>query len=134
MNPGGPGGSGIASARLYGRPLQSLVDAAYSNGSSTYVSNSSTGLYFDIISWDPRGVDNTTPFYSCQRSPAQQIIQYLQGLVPLLGTPEGNFNNIWSQWNALDHGCDYDPQTNPNGPEIVRYMSTSYVVQDSKKP
>ena len=60
MNPGGPGGSGVASARIYGRPLQTMVDGAYADGSTTYVSDSPNALYFDIIGWDPRGVDNTT--------------------------------------------------------------------------
>lgn len=109
-----------------------MVDAAYVDGSTTYVSNSTNGLYFDVIGWDPRGVDDTTPFYTCQRSPAQQIIQYLQGQVPLLGTPEGNFDNIWAQWSSLDTGCVYDPVTNPHGSEILRYMSTTFVALDSK--
>lgn len=129
-NPGGPGQSGVDAARFQGRKLQTLTDAAFIDNSNTYVVNSSSALYFDIIGWDPRGVSHTTPFYTCQQNPGQQINQYLKSVTQLLGTPEAVFANIWSWWSAIHDNCAYDPVKNPQGSKIERYMSTSFVALD----
>ncbi|KAF2167317.1 hypothetical protein M409DRAFT_54483 [Zasmidium cellare ATCC 36951] len=56
INPGGPGASGIDTVESGGKILQTVVDAAYFNGSADYVSQRSGAKYFDIIGFDPRGV------------------------------------------------------------------------------
>ncbi|KAK0221351.1 TAP-like protein-domain-containing protein [Armillaria fumosa] len=44
MNPGGPGGSGVSTLTIFGQLLASII-----------------GNQYDIISFDPRGVGNSTP-------------------------------------------------------------------------
>ncbi|KAG8729653.1 hypothetical protein FRC11_008292 [Ceratobasidium sp. 423] len=56
INPGGPGGSGSYFAALSGHELSALVDGRY-----------------DIIGFDPRGVNMTTPKLGCYENEAQGV-------------------------------------------------------------
>lgn len=53
LNPGGPGGSGVSLVFRYGAQIQQVV-----------------GLEQDIVSFDPRGVGDTTPLADCYSFPA----------------------------------------------------------------
>lgn len=63
LNFGGPGAAGT-SRTAQATDLQTSFDAAYSYGSETYVSDHPDARYFDLIFFDPRGVSNSTPWYT----------------------------------------------------------------------
>lgn len=52
INPGGPGGSGVATVLGAGKRLQSIVDTPNQR-------------YFDIVGFDPRGIANSEPQMNC---------------------------------------------------------------------
>lgn len=70
LNFGGPGESGTSAAQS-AQDLQTSFDAAYSYGSETYVSDHPDARYFDLIFFDPRGVSNSTPWYTPFTDPLQ---------------------------------------------------------------
>jgi pimeloyl-ACP methyl ester carboxylesterase len=70
LNFGGPGQSGTSHTPS-AQQLQTSFDAAYSYGSDTYVSDHPDARYFDLIFFDPRGVSNSTPWYTPFRDPVQ---------------------------------------------------------------
>lgn len=59
VNPGGPGGSGLSFLYRAGPALAELLDGRY-----------------DIVSWDPRGINGTTPGVDCFASQTAQDIAF----------------------------------------------------------
>ncbi|KAF8677373.1 alpha/beta hydrolase fold [Rhizoctonia solani] len=59
INPGGPGGSGMSFLYRAGPALATLLDDRY-----------------DIVSWDPRGINGTTPGVDCFASQTDQDIAF----------------------------------------------------------
>ncbi|KAG8748339.1 hypothetical protein FRC10_005886 [Ceratobasidium sp. 414] len=59
VNPGGPGGSGMSFLYRAGPALAELLDGRY-----------------DIVSWDPRGINGTTPGVDCFASQTAQDIAF----------------------------------------------------------
>lgn len=57
MNPGGPGGSGVGILRWGAYEMQEKIAGP---------------KYFDIISWDPRGVGSSTPLPICFQDDLQR--------------------------------------------------------------
>jgi hypothetical protein len=53
---GGPGASDVQFALGGGKYIQTLVDSALADPN---------GAFFDIIGFDPRGINNTTPASDC---------------------------------------------------------------------
>lgn len=62
LNPGGPGGSGVAFALQKGEAIQKVVGEKYS-----------------IIGFDPRGVNNTIPQISCFRNSVERRVWHAKG-------------------------------------------------------
>ena len=131
LNPGGPGGSGVGFALKYAHHIQTIVDAAYTNGSEYYIPAdvSAGGKFFDIVSWDPRSVNNTTPFHSCFSDP-MELITHIDGTVGLPGTPQWVGADVWAKQMALASGCMADENLNPKGASIADFMTTEVVVRD----
>jgi hypothetical protein len=73
LNFGGPGAPGTSFAAQYAQALQTSFDAAYSDGSETYVSDHPDARYFDLIFFDPRGIPNSTPWYTPFNNPVQAV-------------------------------------------------------------
>jgi hypothetical protein len=115
----------------YSPYIQTIADAAYLNGSKSYVSSdvSSGGLFYDILSWDPRSVNNTTPFHACFSDPLE-LAHYSDVTHPLPGSPEFNLNEEWARHMALAQGCLADEALNPEGGSIADFMTTETVVRD----
>jgi hypothetical protein len=63
FNPGGPGESGISQVLVDGKNLQIILDSPVPPADEKSISAS--GKYFDILSFDPRGVNNTSPGLQC---------------------------------------------------------------------
>lgn len=91
LNFGGPGSPATSFAPVYAQPLQTGFDAAYSYGSESYVADHPDARYFDLIFFDPRGIPNSTPWYTPLKEPIQAAYLSSQILaLQLDGPPEYN--------------------------------------------
>ena len=123
INPGGPGGSGVLEAIGVGTAAQAIFDAAYLDNSTEYVSDSPSARYFDIIGFDPRGINNTTPFLTCHSDPGEQVTWSLQQDQLVLGSPETNLDFLWQRYIALGQSC-------PKSAKIASFMTTAITARD----
>uniref|UniRef100_A0A093W186 Putative hydrolase n=2 Tax=Talaromyces marneffei PM1 TaxID=1077442 RepID=A0A093W186_TALMA len=104
INPGGPGGSGVAQALTTGRNLQTIVDADIDFLTESHKHNDS--FYFDIIGFDPRGVNNTTPQFSCFPSLLSKVNFGLQAEADgILGSSADSLMRNWQRRAALSQSC-----------------------------
>lgn len=117
MNPGGPGESGIHQVLTGGRQIQTIVDSP------------TEGRFFDIISFDPRGVNNTTPRLRCFPDAFAQQAWVLQ--TPdygLLWSSPSVIGLEWARAEALGKSClRADEEA---GESMLRYLNTAQVVED----
>ena len=129
INPGGPGESGVVQALSTGVNLQTIFDAAYINGSDTYLVDVAEAKYFDIIGFDPRGANNTTPLLSCFATQGEAITWSLQNDMQL-GTPEGPYDLIRQRDIAVNDNCFTGPGITPNGSRIADFVTTTSTARD----
>ncbi|CAH0027211.1 unnamed protein product [Clonostachys rhizophaga] len=125
LNPGGPGESGVFQTLGDGKSLQSILDNSLEPGSPE--SGSSGGKYFDILSFDPRGVNNTTPSLKCFIDAFNQQA-WLLGLPDygLLWHSETTIGMEWAKAEALGASCSYGEGDHG----ILRYLNTAQTVED----
>ena len=64
MNPGGPGGSGTSALVRFGKDLSVIVEGRYDVSYLSVIPFLGADK-LQIISWDPRGVNMTTPSLDC---------------------------------------------------------------------
>ncbi|KAF7591594.1 hypothetical protein BBP40_001292 [Aspergillus hancockii] len=103
INPGGPGGSGVYQVLRVGRSLQTIVDAESDPRSGE---EETSDRYFDMIGFDPRGVNNTTPGFSCFPNLFSQKNWELQVQAEgMLGSSENSLMHSWQRTVALNMGC-----------------------------
>ncbi|KAL4885726.1 TAP-like protein-domain-containing protein [Aspergillus karnatakaensis] len=129
INPGGPGGSGVTQALLSGHNLQTIADAT----ASPSTSDRSADLYFDIIGFDPRGVNNTTPGFSCFPSLFSQRNWELQAEADgILGSSTDSLMRNWQRAVALNTGCSQALSTpSGSGEEALgEHINTPPVARD----
>ncbi|KAL3448127.1 TAP-like protein-domain-containing protein [Aspergillus insuetus] len=129
INPGGPGGSGVAQALISGHNLQTIVDAAAFPASTA----ESEHRYFDIIGFDPRGVNNTTPGFSCFPSLFSQKNWELQAEADgMLGSSVDSFMRNWQRAIALNTGCSQAISTpsQPGADVLGEHTNTPPVARD----
>ncbi|QRW20654.1 Abhydrolase domain-containing protein [Rhizoctonia solani] len=120
-NPGGPGGSGVAS--VLGESADLLMTAS--------------GGRYDIVSWDPRGVGDTVPLAECFKTGTEEK-NFWKGTIASSGLEAGgNFTDkrdldtfygqvdeIDSLLKKLGRKCiEYSPDT-------FKYIGTAAVVRD----
>ncbi|PWY75883.1 hypothetical protein BO83DRAFT_426149 [Aspergillus eucalypticola CBS 122712] len=127
LNPGGPGGSGVSLVLRYGKAIQTIVDSPESPSA-----DSASGKYFDVVSFDPRGVNNTTPNLSCFPDSATRKAWLLQlEAEGLLGSSEGAFDTRWARYEAFGMSCNQQGVTaSKDGEWIGKFMNTAPVVAD----
>ncbi|KAL4751067.1 hypothetical protein BDW72DRAFT_100496 [Aspergillus terricola var. indicus] len=127
INPGGPGGSGVAQALISGRNLQTIADATVIL-TDMYQSN----LYFDIIGFDPRGVNNTTPGFSCFPNLFSQKNWELQAEADgILGSSADSFMRNWQRAIALNPACSQAISTPTiDGDALGEHTNTPPVARD----
>lgn len=131
INPGGPGGSGVMQVLGVGRDLQTIADAEEPPSSSS--SPTSDAKYFDIIGFDPRGVNNTTPGFSCFPTIYAQRIWELQDEAEgMLGSSPTSLSSKWQRAMALNPGCSEALNTPPEGEKeaLGEHMNTPPVARD----
>ena len=123
VNPGGPGGSGVHIALSEGKYLQKIVDTAYDPAFA-----STSGLSYDIIGFDPRGVNHTTPSPSCfPDDTSRQFWEVAREATGSLGEND-TFPLVWSRNKALAESCSRKLGEDWDG--IGRYMNTPQVAAD----
>ncbi|XRM42152.1 hypothetical protein ABZX51_005381 [Aspergillus tubingensis] len=117
INPGGPGDSGVQEILNRGIEIQNIVE-----------SSDKEERYFDIVSFDPRGVGNTLPPLSCF---PDLLSSYLwkeavqaEGLV---NSSEHAEDYLWSRMQAIGTACT---NTEKGGADIGPYMNTWSTAHD----
>lgn len=92
--------------------------------------------YFDLLGWDPRGVNNTTPGFSCFPSHLNRQAWEAQDEAIGFALDDNKiFSEIWSRKRAHVESCTaYDPlrvgRTAGDKEHLGSYVSTAYVVRD----
>jgi pimeloyl-ACP methyl ester carboxylesterase len=82
------------------------------------------GKYFDLISWDPRGVNNTTPHLECFHDAlSYDVWRYQEDAGGIDHTSDISLSLAWARWKALMETC-------AKGNEIAKHMNTVLVVRD----
>ncbi|RDH19486.1 hypothetical protein M747DRAFT_323680 [Aspergillus niger ATCC 13496] len=93
VNPGGPGGSGVQEILNRGKEIQRTVDSP---------DDAQQSRYFDIVSFDPRGVGNTIPPLTCF---PDLLSSYLWNEAVqahgLVGSSEHAADLLWARMQAL---------------------------------
>ncbi|KAF2155195.1 alpha/beta-hydrolase [Myriangium duriaei CBS 260.36] len=126
VNPGGPGGSGVRHVLSNGRSIQQTVDAdgELRDGQDA----ASTGRYFDIVSFDPRGVANTSPAMDCFPSNYANAVWEAQMLGDgIMGSSDVAFDNNWARMQALGKACSWSKSP------IIPHMHTAAVCNDMRE-
>jgi pimeloyl-ACP methyl ester carboxylesterase len=117
LNPGGPSGSGVSIVVMSGQSLQWVVDSE---------------KHFEILSFDPRGVQFTTPTLNCFQNPEVRATLTLLGAGA--GSLESNDNALDTKWSIEKSLAQLCAQTNngrfEDGTNIRQFVSTALVAQD----
>ncbi|KAL4963978.1 putative proteinase [Aspergillus stella-maris] len=129
INPGGPGGSGVASALISGHNLQTIVDSSVVP--SDVVENLQD-QYYDIIGFDPRSVGSTTPGFSCFPDLFSQQNWELQAEADgMLGSSADSLMRNWQRALALNTGCSRAVLTPlEDGDALGEHTNTPPVARD----
>ncbi|KAF2814581.1 uncharacterized protein BDZ99DRAFT_434284 [Mytilinidion resinicola] len=129
INPGGPGGSGVARVLRAGKQLQTVVDSGVAPEEASY---DSSETYFDIIGFDPRGINNTTPTISCfPNSFSRQSWITQADAEGMLGSSDVSFNWNWRRARALAEGCSKELAKPLYGNEpLGEHVNTAPVARD----
>lgn len=111
FNPGGPGGSGIASLLDHGHLVQTIV-----------------GKNHDIISFDPRGVGASVPRIECWDSPQSRAVWDLQSAgVGVIGSDAAAVYQAYARAEALSAVC---ADGMGGGDGLLGYSSTASHARD----
>ncbi|OCT54899.1 proteinase [Cladophialophora carrionii] len=117
INPGGPSGSGVATLLWSGKSIQNVVDS---------------DKHFEVLSFDPRGVQFTTPSLSCFQD--DSVRQNLHLMSVASGNLESNqyaLDTKWSIDKSLGLLCAQTSNGRyPDGSSIRQYVSTALVAHD----
>ena len=86
------------------------------------------GLFFDLISFDPRGVNNTTPHLPCFPNGFALQAWLLEELdYGVRWSSDANIAYTYARAAALGRSCQ---RANPSNESIVRYVSTAQTAAD----
>jgi pimeloyl-ACP methyl ester carboxylesterase len=125
---GGPGGSGVNLAIHAAKFIQTIVD--YSESPESTSSGSLNGKYYDVIGFDPRGVNNTTPRPGdCFPDDTSMTTWARQAFAQ--GDPHSNesFGLSWGRSRSLAKSCTWR-WSKDDEDTIGRYLSTPSVAED----
>ncbi|KAK6000796.1 hypothetical protein QM012_003521 [Aureobasidium pullulans] len=120
LNPGGPGGSGVEMVVSGGQLYQIQLSAGHK-------ADNNTAKFFDVISFDARGVSDTVPTYRCFPSFIEEL--NYKSAMSAYGPPGSSdtaFTNLWTSARALADSCS--KRAIEAG--IGEHMSTTSVARD----
>jgi pimeloyl-ACP methyl ester carboxylesterase len=95
--------------------------------------NETTPKYYDLIGFDPRGVNNTTPPLSCFPNAFERLAWNLQADAEgLIGVSPDSFVNAWARAKALGKSCAYGGERSGSqkGESLGSFINTTLVVRD----
>ncbi|KAI9684587.1 MAG: hypothetical protein M1822_005675 [Bathelium mastoideum] len=124
INPGGPGGSGVQIVRGRGPQLQTIVD----HPDHPYQTlDDDSAKYFDILSFDPRGIGASEPAMHCfpDESTSQTWALRLGG-EGIINSSDAALGRLWSMTHAEGASC----AANRKEHDIKIYGSTASVARD----
>ena len=93
-------------------------------------SNSPDAKYFDLVTFDPRGIGNTTPVVNCFPNAASRDLWNMQSSTVLLKGSNDSFAESWSRQRAISEGCSTVAQDGEDRNDLVRFVNTTPVVAD----
>ena len=120
VNPGGPGGSGIEYVVGAGEMIRHSVDSLSLDDQN--------GKFFDIMSFDPRGVGFTAPNVKCfadsglGKGWALRVME--EGV---LGASDAAFGRLWSMAIARAGSCSLPTG---DGKDMKPYVTTAHAARD----
>lgn len=126
VNPGGPGESGVYQVLTDGTNLQTVVDSSIlpEAGPGNVKSDAK---YFDLLSFDPRGVNNTIPRLRCFPDAFNQQVWQLQSPdYGLLWHSESIIGLEWGRASALGASCSAEQEDGG----ILPYLNTPQTARD----
>ena len=98
---GGPGSSGVDFILKHGKTYQMIVDSD-ADPAIEDIDGHGTSKYYDILGMDPRGVNNTTPRYSCFPTAASREIWTLQSDAQgMIGSSDAAFDAVFERIKSL---------------------------------
>lgn len=116
-NPGGPGGSGIRSLLGYGETLQNSFDDA-------------PHRYYDVVSFDPRGVLLSTPNALCFPNHSARLAYLHKFLAEgALDTGDEALKKAWARSQSLGQLCAHHEDGDDEF-DIRRFTSTASTARD----
>lgn len=125
INPGGPGESGIDQVISRGRSIQAIVDATYPTADVESIFDADA-KYFDIVSFDPRGVKYTTPSLDCFTDAfSQQMWLLTRTDFGSMFESNASLGIEWARMKALGQSCSLEDDDG-----VLRYTNTPQVVED----
>lgn len=120
INPGGPGGSGVALATLEAHQLRTIVDPS-----------GTEGKFYDILGFDPRGIGYTEPKAECMPDdPSAWSWQLRESTEGILGSSDAALGRLWSMSHAFGSACKQHSDANGESPDIKNYITTASVARD----
>lgn len=119
LNPGGPGGSGVGLLLRAAEATRAVVDS----------NSTSDGKFFDLISFDPRGVGASSPNPHCFRDGGYQESFNLRVLEEgWFESSNAALGRLWSMAEAKGMNCEVQPEDGSQ--EIKGYVSTISAARD----
>ncbi|CAN9170668.1 unnamed protein product [Alternaria alternata] len=129
FNPGGPSASGVETVIRIGARLQNTIDVETYPTAGSH--NTPPGAqYFDVISFDPRGVNHTLPQLNCFPDPLHRLVWSLAADTEgLIGAASTSFDQRWSRFVSRSKACTSVIQDQGDD-SIAYYMGRRSVVDD----
>jgi pimeloyl-ACP methyl ester carboxylesterase len=124
LNPGGPGGSGVFLALLTAHDSQFVADSPIDP--SDPASFAAKAKYFDIIGFDPRGVNNTTPRAYCFPDDVTATLFALEDQASGFVNSNESFVKAWARTSAMAQSC------NERIEGVAEFVGTRTVVEDMR--
>ncbi|KAK5213541.1 hypothetical protein LTR41_001120 [Exophiala xenobiotica] len=134
INPGGPGGSGVAKLLHHGSQMQYIVDSdkpVHRPTEEEEEEDDDDDKYFDIIGFDPRGVNHSTPILTCFPDGFARQTWNLQSLAEgLLGSSEGSLRTGWRRARAFSMGCSSRLDSENGTTNFLEHVNTTPATAD----
>lgn len=118
LNPGGPGGSGVGLVQGAGGAIQTVVDSP---------AEFPGAVFYDIISFDPRGVGLSEPGVTCFTGDTTAQSWAMRHMEEgILTSSDAVLGRSWSMYEAVGHSCLLQSGEG----DIKRYTSTASAATD----
>jgi pimeloyl-ACP methyl ester carboxylesterase len=126
---GGPGGSGVQTILDSGERVQTIIDATREPNSYQRI-ESPADVYFDVIGFDPRGVNHSVPRLDCFPNAFNRLVWTLESDAEGYAASSSNALDLsWSRYSSRSKSCI--EQINQQGNDsIAYYIGTRSVVED----